>query len=110
MSKNKTVHTVFAKEDIADNRIYAVIAYFWLLFLVPLLVRRESQYAQFHARQGLILAIAWFIASLSQIIPLLGQILALALFIINVMAVIKAWNGEAWRLPYLTDWAEKIGL
>jgi uncharacterized membrane protein len=108
MSKTKTVHTVFSQEDIEENRIYAVIAYFWLLFLVPLLVRRESPYAQFHATQGLILAVAWFIASILHIIPVIGQVAALALFIINVMAVIKAWNGEAWRLPYLSDWAERL--
>lgn len=110
MPKNKTVKTVYSKDDIEDNRGYAVIAYFWLLCLVPLLVRRESAYAQFHAKQGLVLAIGWFIASLLQVIPFFGQLVALALFIINVFAVIKTWNGEAWPLPYLSDWAKKLNL
>ena len=106
----KTVRTVYDEKDVEDNRGYAVLAYFWLLCLVPLLARPTSAYAQFHAKQGVVLAAAWFVVSVLQVIPILGQLLALAVFVVNMMAIIKTWNGEAWEIPYLYDWAQKLRL
>ena len=77
---------------------------------MPLLARPTSAYAQFHAKQGVVLAAAWFVVSVLQVIPILGQLLALAVFVVNVMAIIKTWNGEAWEIPYLYDWAQKLRL
>lgn len=104
------VKTIYDSKDIEENRGYAVIAYFWLLCLVPLLARPHSQYAQFHAKQGIILAVAWFFVSVLQVIPLIGQVIAILVFVVNVVAVIKAWNGEAWQIPYLYDWTQKLRL
>lgn len=110
MTKQNSVHTIYSDDDIKNNRGYAVISYIWFLFLIPLILRRESPFAQYHAKQGLFLTIAWFVSHVLQIIPIFGQLLALLLLIINIVAIIKAWNGEAWRLPYISDWADKLNL
>ena len=43
------------QKDINRNRHIAAASYIWVLCLIPLLFKRESKFAQFHAKQGLLL-------------------------------------------------------
>jgi uncharacterized membrane protein len=43
-------------------------------------------------------------------IPLLGQLAMLALLIISVMGIVKALNGEWWKIPYIYEWSKKVSL
>ncbi len=47
----------FEKEDIAANKVYALLSYISILFLVPLIAAPKSKYARYHANQGLTLFI-----------------------------------------------------
>jgi hypothetical protein len=49
------------QKDIQDNKAITYLSYIGLLFLVPMLAKKESKFAMFHAKQGLILTIGWFI-------------------------------------------------
>jgi Protein of unknown function (DUF1113). len=74
---NNTADTTadFDASDIASNKLFAVLSYFGLLFLVPLFAAPNSKFAKFHANQGIILCIvtvAWTIVSM-----ILGFVLAL---------------------------------
>ena len=44
-------------QDVENNKVIAAIGYIWILCLVPLFLRRRSAFAQFHAKQGLVLFI-----------------------------------------------------
>jgi uncharacterized membrane protein len=102
------------ERDVEDNRILAVIAYLWIFCLIPLLARRDSPYAQFHAKQGVVLAIAWFLVWVVGIIPLLGWLAfffgSLVLVVVNLMAIIKAYSGEEWKIPYLHQYVKVLNL
>ncbi len=52
------------QKDVEENKIMAVIAYFGILCLIPLLAKKDSPYAQFHAKQGLVLFITGIISKL----------------------------------------------
>ena len=39
--------------DSANNRNLSILSYLGPLFLIPMITRREDDFAQFHARQGL---------------------------------------------------------
>lgn len=99
-----------SEKDVADNKTVAALSYVWILCLVPLLGKRNSKFAQFHAKQGLILFIVEIIASLFMWFPFFGQLLMLALVVVSVMGVIKVLNGEWWKIPYLYQWSKKINL
>ncbi|MBQ2766274.1 MAG: zinc-ribbon domain-containing protein, partial [Clostridia bacterium] len=44
--------------DVNDNKLFAILAYFGLLVLVPIFAApKKSRYARFHANQGLVLMI-----------------------------------------------------
>lgn len=94
------------KLDVELNKAVAALSYVWILFLIPLLLKRKSEFAQFHAKQGMVL----FLFSLLTIIPVLGQILFFALLIISVISIVKVTNGEWWKIPFIYEWSQKFNI
>jgi uncharacterized membrane protein len=94
--------------DAQENKYTAIFSYIYILFLIPLLAKRDSKFCQFHAKQGLVLFVIDIVASLFVWIPIVGQLLMIALAIISVIGIIKVLNGEYWKIPYIYDWSEKI--
>ena len=110
MPKKKTNNKTSKTADIEENKHVAALSYVWVLVLVPLLMKRESEFAQFHAKQGLVLFIIEILATFVIWIPLIGQLIALALLVVAVLGIIKALNGEWWKMPYIHEWSQKINL
>ncbi|MFA6106143.1 MAG: hypothetical protein WC745_00530 [Patescibacteria group bacterium] len=96
--------------DAEANKTLGAMSYVFILFLVPLLGKRDSKFAQFHAKQGLVLFAVELLVSMFIWVPLLGQLAMLALLIISVMGIVKALNGEWWEIPYIYEWSKKINL
>ncbi|MDD4902731.1 MAG: hypothetical protein PHE24_06380 [Patescibacteria group bacterium] len=94
--------------DAQENKYVALFSYIYILFLIPLLAKRESKFCQFHAKQGLVLFVIDIIVSLFVWIPVIGQLLMLAVAIVSIIGIIKVLNGEYWKIPYIYDWSEKI--
>ena len=106
--------TETTKKDIEENKLVAAIGYLGILCLVPLLLKKDSPYAQHHGKQGLVLTIAWVLLWIGHVIPVLGQIVwfvgSIALLILVVMGMMKAMAGEMWVMPYLGKYASQIKL
>lgn len=100
----------FDEKDIAENKYVAMLSYLGILCLVPLLAKKESPFAQFHARQGLVIAIAWIVGWVFFWVPLFGQLAALVIFVVNIVALVKTYLGEAWEIPVVTDVAKKLNI
>ena len=98
------------KKDIENNKVLAAISYLWILCLVPLFLKRDSKFAQFHAKQGLVLFVIGLIASFFFWFPLFGQVLMLGLFLVSIFGAYQALSGEWYKLPYIYDWSKKINL
>lgn len=94
------------EQDIQQNKLWALLGYLGILCLVPLLAKKESKFAQFHAKQGLLVFIAWFFVW----IPVLGWLLGIALFFAWIIAVINVLSGKYWKIPVIGDYAEKINI
>lgn len=97
-------------KDVLENKAIAALSYAWILCLVPLLGKRNSKFAQFHAKQGLVLFIIELVASLLMWFPIFGQLLMLVLVVVAIMGIIKTLNGEWWKIPYIYQWSKKINL
>lgn len=97
-----------------EERFFSAIAYVGILFLIPLLLKKDSKYSQFHAKQGLVLFIAWAINSVIVIIPILGWIVSfvgsIVLFVLSILGVLKAYSGEEWKMPYIHEFARKLNI
>ena len=87
--------------------------------IILLVVEKENRFVRFHAMQSTILSIGWIIISyglrLFLYVPLLGWIvgiltglvLTLGGFILWVLLMWKAFQGEEWELPVVGEFARK---
>ncbi len=96
--------------DIEENKVLAAISYVWILCLIPLFLKRQSQFTQFHAKQGLILFIIEVIGWLIFWIPLIGWALFVFIIIMAIMGIMNALAGKYWEMPILGKYARKINL
>lgn len=96
--------------DIEDNKVLAAIGYIWILCLVPLFLKRQSKFAQFHAKQGLVLFVAEVVGWLVFWIPLIGWVLWVLVLLMAVMGIMNALQGRYWEMPFLGKYARRINL
>ncbi len=103
MAEEQKTPSVATKEDIEKNKLNAVLSYLGILIIVPLLSdeAKKSTFAKFHLNQGLVLLIAGFVGSFIFWIPLIGWIVAVVFFVIWLIGIIGAIQGEMKRVPIL---------
>ena len=91
--------------------------------IVFMLLEKDNKDVQFHAWQGTvfgvgyivaIVAIEIFAALLGAVVSFLGvmvgllvPVIGLVSLILWVICLIKAYQGERWKIPYIGDFAEK---
>lgn len=97
-------------KDIQENKAITILSYLGILCLVPLLAKKESKFAQFHAKQGLVLFIVEIIGSF--LVPLLGLglLIYLAALIFSIIGIVNVAGGKMAKLPLVGDLAEKFNL
>ena len=106
-------------EDVQNNKAFAILAYFWLLVLVPIFAAKESKFARFHANQGLVLCIvetAWWLInfiitailihtlswSTLWVLSLWGVIywlVSVGIFVFAIIGIVNAAQGSVKPLP-----------
>lgn len=93
--------------DIADNKIFAALAYIGILFLVPLLAAKTSAYARFHTNQGFIIFLGWVAIGIVSWVPILGWLIfilgSIFLLVLSIMGVLNALTGKMKKLPLIGD-------
>ncbi|MBO4326159.1 MAG: DUF4870 domain-containing protein [Clostridia bacterium] len=102
----------YEEKDIQDNKTMGILAYIWLLVLIPIFAAKESKFARFHANQGLVLLIAEFIVcgvlSILSIIPFVGivfivlnSLAGLCFLGLMILGIVNVVNGKAKELPLI---------
>lgn len=92
-----------------DYRVTAALAYVFLLFFIPM-VKKDSEFCQFHAKQGIVMFVVWIAVSFLAWIPFVGWAAWLSMLVLNITAIVKTLNGEKWEIPYLGKYAKQIKL
>ncbi|MGE3274751.1 MAG: DUF4870 domain-containing protein [Vicinamibacterales bacterium] len=102
-----------------NRNVMIVLSYLWLLALVPLVLEKDDKEVQWHARHGLVLLIAelivWVLLSVLTslgpvgcIFALLYPILVLVFLGVHIVAIMKGVNGQRFRVPYVTEFADRL--
>ncbi len=106
----------FDPNDINQNKIMAILAYFGILVVIPILAAKESKFARFHANQGLVLFIAslayWVVMQVITAIVLaiswklafiltILSIVYLVFLVLAILGIINAATGKAKELPII---------
>lgn len=102
-----------------NRTIMLILAYLSVLALIPLLTEKKDQEVQWHSKNGLVITAFWIILAIALTIlgfvPVLGQVLGclampligLGGLVVFILCVMKALNGERFRLPVVSDYADK---
>jgi len=98
------------KEEGKD--LTAVLSYLGILFLVPLVARKDNTFAQFHAKQGLVLFIAEVATMFISWIPFLGWFVGtiawLAWVTLSIIGIVNVLGGKRVPLPIIGKFAQKF--
>lgn len=100
--------------DKSSNTVMAVLSYFGILVLIPLLTdAKKDPFVKFHIKQGLVLLIVFIIAwVMIPLIPFIGWILSIFVlifvFILFLIGVINAASGKKEPLPVIGQYGDKF--
>ena len=105
----------------SDRTIMLVLSYLGILCLIPLFAKKDDPEVQWHAKNGTALffaELAWVVVRIALIfihIPglgcgmaVIGCVVWLAFLALSILCIMKAVNGQRFRIPVLTDLAEKM--
>lgn len=106
--------------NIASLLCYICMPITSIIFLV---IETTDQDVKFHAWQGTIFGVAYIavlialqilaailgaiIGFLGAIVGILIPIVAIGAFVVWIICMVKAYQGERWRIPYLGEYAAK---
>ncbi len=99
-------------EDIEKHRVFAILSYLWILFLVGLLAAPGSKFVKYHSNQGLVLFLASLVASVGCLvigfIPFVNMLLVLVIpllwvgwLVLVVLGIVNAAGGQCKPLPVI---------
>lgn len=101
-----------------DDKIFALLGTALPLigYIIILLAKKNTPYATFHGKQGVVLFVAWVIASIAglilALIPVLGWIMStvlwIGLLVLWVLGIINALSGKTQDLPVIGVYAGKF--
>jgi len=114
-------------QDAQDNKVMGILSYFGPLALIPFLTKKDSPFAQFHAKQGMTLLVVWVgyvilnallglikvtrteyvwgvpveVKTRPWFITLLTTVLSLGIGVLAIIGIINAVKGEKKELPLI---------
>lgn len=98
--------------QIKEGKIYAMVSYWLFLCILPLMFKQENDFAVYHGKQGLVLFIFLVAAFVLSIIPVIGPVLwntyLFLYLVIFIYGTFQTLKGRSFRLPWVSDLADKI--
>ena len=96
----------------SNRTLMIVLSYLGLLALIPLLMEKDDQEVQWHAKNGLLMLGLDIVLLLLLGLPILGCIMTpvvlIVILVIHVIAIVKGLNGERFMVPVLSEYASKF--
>lgn len=90
------------------ERTIATMSYFGFLAIVPFYLKKESEFCRFHGKQGLLLAIIFFMAQLFTVLDFVNDLALVLQVVLMFWMGFAALSGRWKKLPYLYDWSCQI--
>lgn len=106
-----------------DRTLMVVLAYLWILALVPLLAKKDDREVQWHAKNGLVILAAeialWMLFFILGFIMPEGMglgcgiatiqcVVWIGFLVIRIICIVKAVAGQRFRVPMISDFADKF--
>lgn len=110
--------------EIEEGKTLAAVGYIGILFLVPLLAKKDNEFCQFHGKQGAVLfgaevigaIVLVILSAILNIVPCAGAVISLVLWLayvvcafgLSIWGLVMALKGEYWKMPVIAPLAEKV--
>ena len=102
----------YEQEDVNKNRVFGILSYVGILFLIGIFAAKDSKWRKFHTNQGIVLCIAEFAVLLTLgllgYIPYVGIVFSILEYVcglgftaLMVIGIINAATGKAKDLPII---------
>ena len=106
-----------------DRTLMVVLSYLWILALIPLLTKKDDREVQWHAKNGLCILgaeiVVWILFMIIGIvarrilflgcgIATIQCVIWIAFLVIRVMCIVKGVGGQRFRVPLISDFADKM--
>ena len=101
--------------EIEEGKTFAILSYVLNLiglpfFIVPLIMR-NNEFSLYHAKQCLVIWLVLAVLSLINVLPCIGQIIWLAVWIfmivLNIMGINNSTKNEMKPVPVIGKWGEE---
>jgi uncharacterized membrane protein len=105
----------------SDRTLMIVLSYIGILSLIPYLMKKDDPEVYWHAKNGFALflvEVVWIVIRIVFVfvrIPFLGCgmwaiscVISLGFLVLSILCIMKGINGQRFRIPFITDFAEKI--
>ena len=98
--------------DIQDSKFFAAIGYINVLCFVPLFLKKNSKFAQFHGKQALVLFILEVAAGIIGAVPAIGDLISRFAFVVfgmlALVGILKVLMDEYWEMPVIYEISTRI--
>ena len=98
VNEEASAETSVTPNSIDMTKLYAVLAYLGIFFIIPLVMCKDSEFVRFHTNQGIILFIASVICAA---VPIIGWIASIGVVVLMVVGLINVSNNEMKELPLI---------
>lgn len=97
-----------------EENIAGLLSYLagWITGLIFFLLEKDSKFVKFHAMQSIVTfggltVVAWIISIIPVIGWAIGGLLSILGVVLWIVLMVKAYQGQKFKLPYVGDLAEK---
>ena len=109
MSEAKTKTSLGMEQNLEGLLCYVLV---WVTGIIFLILEKDNKFVRFHAVQSIIVfgaytVIAIILGFLGTIGSILGYIVGALAFILWIVLMVKAYQGQMYKLPIAGDIAEK---
>jgi len=108
-----------------EERGFAALSYVWIMFLVPLILKRDNKFIVFHLKQGIVLFVTEILAAVLlwvlgvivlAVAPLRGfglmqwldRLVFLFFVVLSLVAIYQTFQGKEWKIPFIYRFARLI--
>lgn len=109
--EEKMVKTSLGLEENIEGALCYILV--WVSGIVFLIVENENQFVRFHAMQSIVtfiplMALMWIFGIIPFVGWIISPIIAVLILILWLVLMLKAYQGERYKLPIVGDIAENF--
>ncbi|MCF7812287.1 DUF4870 domain-containing protein [Candidatus Gracilibacteria bacterium] len=91
------------------EKTLSAIGYISFFCILPLVLKPDSEFAQFHGKQGLVITILFLLLSwIGWFSAFMGFVILILHVVLVLLAIINALQGRKWKIPFISQASEKL--